>query len=107
MADYHHSIEVIVALLAIGVSITFALPFNTKPCKDCLLDIFYPGLKNDSNFSHYLFTIIVCVSSLIAGLYIPMMSDVITLMGAVSSPLVCFVFPGLFYLKIFPETEKI
>jgi len=102
LADYHNSVEVIVALLAIGVSITFALPFNTKPCKDCLLDIFYPGLKNDSNISHFLFTFIVCISSLIAGLYVPMMSSVITLMGAVSSPLVCFVFPSLFYLKIYP-----
>lgn len=81
----------IVALLAIGVSITFALPFNTKPCKDCLLDIFYPGLKHDSNFSHFVFTILVCTTSLVAGLYVPMMSDVITLMGAVSSPLVNYI----------------
>jgi hypothetical protein len=90
LADYHNSVEVIIALLAIGVSITFALPFNTKPCKDCLLDIFYPGVKVDSNFSHFIFTLIVCFTTLIAGLYVPMMSDVITLMGAVSSPLVIY-----------------
>jgi hypothetical protein len=74
--------------MLIGFNITFALPFNTKPCKDCLVDIFYPGLKFDRNISHFFFTAIICISSLISGLYIPMMSDVITLMGAVSSPLV-------------------
>lgn len=100
LADYHNSIEVTAALLAIGVSITFALPFNTKPCKDCLLDIFAPGVKVDSNFSHFVFTAIVCMTSLIAGLYVPMMSDVITLMGAVSSPLVLCLYHSLGLLRL-------
>jgi len=79
---------VILSLVLIGVSITLALPFNIKPCKDCLLDIFYPGMKVDTNISHFILTAFICITSLLAGLYIPMMSDVITLMGAASSPLV-------------------
>ena len=88
LANYHKYFEVILSLLLIGFSITFALPFNIKPCKDCLLDIISPGLKRDSNSSHFFLVFCIAIASLISALYIPMMSDVITLMGAVSSPLV-------------------
>jgi hypothetical protein len=90
--------------MLIGFNITFALPFNTKPCKDCLVDIFYPGRKFDSNISHFLFTAVICMTSLVSGLYIPMMSDVITLMGAVSSPLVnSYIFIFILGLFCFPN----
>jgi len=61
-ADYHGAVPVILARCALSLSLLAAIPVVSKPTKDSLLDIFQPGVKVDSTFSHVSLTLI-CVFS--------------------------------------------
>jgi len=43
------------------------------------------------------------ISCWLAACLIPNIGDIITLIGATTNPLVGFLFPILFYLKLYPE----
>ena len=102
--SYRDKIPMEVSLCFICVSIIFTFPLNIKPTKDSLLDILYPEEKNESTMKHFMLTfgfffflilmislifIIVCsITSLGAALVIPSVSDVLTILGATTTPFV-------------------
>jgi hypothetical protein len=84
--------------LFLGLSITASMPFCAKPAKDSLQVLF--NIDDSNNYKmHFFLCFVTCFSALFSSMLLSNMSVVFNLVGSVSSPLICFVFPALFYLK--------
>ena len=109
---------IIICLILIGISITLAMPLSIKPSKDSLRDLLFGRYvstseerksllneteyvkKEDSRAKHILLVIAVVYSQMLCGMFIQKMSDAITLLGASAYPMINYVFPIMFYLKL-------
>ena len=112
---------IIMCLILIGISITLAMPLSIKPSKDSLRDLIFGRYvetseeresllseqeyvkKEDSRLKHIFLVIAVVYSQMLCGMFIKKMSDAITLLGASAYPMINYVFPIMFYLKLDPK----
>jgi len=109
---------IIIALVGIGISIVLAMPLSIKPSKESLSDLVFGRYvktdeerrqllleteyvkKQDSKWRHIVLVIIVVYSQMLCGMFIKKMSSAITLLGASAYPMINYIFPCLFYLKL-------
>jgi len=59
-------------------------------------------MTNSENIKVTLITLIGCY---LLAIVVPLISDIITVIGTTTNPLVGFVFPSLFYIKLNPELK--
>jgi amino acid permease len=106
----------IVAVLCIGVSIILAMPLSIKPSKDSLRELLFtkyvkpnkdyllnpePVVKvKESTCLHVTLVTFVVFSQMLCGMFVQKMESVITLMGATAYPMICYIFPCMFFLKL-------
>jgi len=109
---------IVIALIFIGVSIVLAMPLSIKPSKDSLSDLVYGRYvktdeerkallseevyvkKQDSKWRHIILVLVVVYSQMLCGMFVQKMSSAITLLGASAYPMINYIFPCLFYLKL-------
>jgi len=105
---YQNHLLVTLAILLIGFSVIIAMPLSIKPSKDSLRDIIYPfdiddpnsAVNIDSDLRHVVLVFITTYSQMAAGMCFTSIGLVINFLGSSANPLICFVFPCLFYLKL-------
>lgn len=92
----------IFARICVLLTVTVAFPFNVAPCRFAIEKMLYRG-SSPSRFRSVLLTLLVVLSVMFLSLFIPGIDVAFGLLGAVCSSIVCFVFPGAFFLKLFPD----
>jgi amino acid permease len=70
------------------------------PCRDATLSLLYERKPTKRQF--FVVVTVQVFSALGLALVIPNISYVLTVVGTISSPVICFILPCLFYIKAFP-----
>ena len=91
-----------IAVIGLLFTIFAAAPLCVLPSKDTFEELVYPD-KGMSNKQNLLVTIIMCLACYGLAVAIPGISDAITILGCTTNPMIGFILPIVFYLKIFPE----
>jgi len=82
----------------LGISITASMPFCVRPTKESFNAIF--NIDDSNNYKlHFITTFSICFTALLVSILLKNMSIVLNFIGLVSSPLICFIFPAMFYLN--------
>jgi len=95
--------------LLIAVPIVCAMPLTVQPCRDAL----YSLIWKDGVAPLKWHVTIVCGerniglvgTSLLLGYLAPGIGVVISVLGSISSPMICFVLPCLFYIRLQPSRQ--
>jgi amino acid permease len=91
-----------IAIICLIFAIIAAAPTCVLPSKDTFEELVYPE-KGMSNVQNIFVTIGMCVISFGFAVAIPGIGDVITILGCTTNPLIGFIFPIVFYLRIIPD----
>ena len=75
-------------------------PLLLHPCRDATLSLLYERKPTKRQF--FIVVTVQVVSALGFALVIPNISYVLEVVGSISSPVICFTLPCLFYIKAFP-----
>ncbi len=98
--DYDGNIAFSIAIISLLITLFASAPLCILPAKDSFEELYYPeGMSFKVNF---LVTVGMVFGSYLLAVVIPQISDAITILGYTISPLVCFIYPVLFYLKLVP-----
>jgi amino acid permease len=98
-----------IALIGLLFAIFAAAPMCILPSKDTFEELFYSenGMGKKQNI---LVTIGMCLISFALAVAIPGIGDAITILGTTTNPMIGFILPIIFYLKIIddvPQWKKI
>ena len=91
----------LISIGALIVSVFCCSPVGFLCSKDVFEGVYY-GRKM-TKFENTKLTLIQLIVCYLIAISFPLISDVITVIGTTTNPLVGFVFPSIFYLKMFPE----
>ena len=91
---------ILVAFVAIALTIVMAFPLNIFPCRYTLDVLLFGEDREPSTVRHFLLTVTICAAVLITALFVPAINVVFSLMGGTSSAFVCFVLPAMFGIKL-------
>ena len=106
-AKYGHGNAPIILVLStqcdflISVPIVCAMPLTVQPCRDSLYSMVWKD-RPVPKLWHVGIVSGMIVSSFVIGYFAKNIGVVLTFLGSVSNPIICFVLPTLFYLKLFP-----
>jgi len=90
-----------IAVGALLFAVFFATPLQVLPAKDALESmLFTKGMSKSVNIG---LTTIVVFGCYLVSVLMPSINDALTLIGSTTNPLVGFIFPILFYLKMNPN----
>ena len=70
------------------------------PCRDATLSILYH--REPTKRQYFIVVTVEVFSALGLALVIPGIGYVLNVLGTISSPIICFILPCLFYIKAFP-----
>ena len=93
-----------IAVIALIFAIFAAAPVAFLPTKDTIEELFYSE-KGMSNKQNYIITAIMVIGCYIWAVVVPGIGDVITILGFTTNPLIGFILPWYFYLRIVPEAS--
>ena len=88
-----------VAIIGLVFAIFAAAPICVLPSKDAFEEIVYPD-KGMNKKQNIITTIVMCLICFICAVVIPGIADAITILGCTTNPLIGFLLPIIFYLKI-------
>jgi amino acid permease len=91
--------EIAIAQIAVGITVILAFPINVFPLRFTIDALLFPNSSPSKCGIITRTTILVSIATAMA-LCIPKIDIVFALIGSFCSSLVCFILPGLFYLKI-------
>lgn len=91
-----------VAIIGLLFAIFAIAPLCVLPSKDTYEELVYSetGMSNKQNL---IVTICMCVGSYGISVTVPGISEAMTILGCTTNPMIGFIFPTVFYLKIFPS----
>jgi len=104
-----YPILVVICILMMCMAIIVAEPLNVKPAKDGLKDIFWPRRSdengqpietNESMCAHFLLVFFTVYSAVVVAVFAKSAQTVMNILGSSFYSLICFIFPGFFYLKL-------
>lgn len=100
--DYEGNIAFSIAIVTLLLAVFCAAPICVLPSKDSFEELVYAenGMGNKQNTMVTLGMVIGCY---IFAVVIPGIGDALTILGSTTNPLVGFIFPIIFYLKLNPE----
>mmetsp|Transcript_16842 Transcript_16842/g.16719 ORF Transcript_16842/g.16719 Transcript_16842/m.16719 type:complete len:178 (-) Transcript_16842:26-559(-) len=97
----HGNAPVIISSFTMFITVLCGAPLLMHPCRDATLSLVYKGKEYPR--SRYLILVTVLVfSGMGLALIIPNIALVLTLLGSVSNPIICFILPCMFYMKAKP-----
>lgn len=100
LANYNLSQPIIaIAQFAVGLTVALSFPINVFPLRFTVEIMFFPNSPPSKAKFVILTTVLVSLATLLA-LFVPQIDVVFSLLGAVCSSFVCYVLPGLFFLRI-------
>ena len=88
------------ASIAISITVLCGTPLLVHPCRDATLSLLYE--RRPTKKQYFIVVTSQVFSALGIALVIPSISYVLTVIGTISSPVICFVLPCLYYIKAFP-----
>jgi len=88
-----------VAIIGLVFAIFAAAPVCVLPAKDAFEEIVFANGKMTMKWN-VITTIIMCIICYVCAIVIPGIGDVITILGCTTNPLIGFILPIVFYLKI-------
>jgi amino acid permease len=92
---------VITGFACMAFAVTMAYPLNIFPIRYSVETIlFYHRPSLESRFMKIVIAVVAVGTSLVAAVYIPSINLVFELVGATTGSFVCFIGPGLLYLKL-------
>ena len=97
--DYQGNVAFSIALVTLTIAVFAAAPMCVLPSKDSYEALIYGDKKMTSKQNLWL-TITFAFGCLFFALIIPGISDAITILGYTINPIIGFIFPCLFYLKL-------
>jgi len=101
--DYQGNIWFLISIGSLIVSVFCCAPVGFICQKDIFESLYYKRrMTNSENIKVTLITLIGCY---LLAIVVPLISDIITVIGTTTNPLVGFVFPSLFYIKLNPELK--
>jgi len=101
-----YPIIVIICIISMCMSLVIAQPFNIKPAKDGLTNLFKPrsnasrDRSNESSFQRFIYVSITLYSAVFVVLFSESAQMIMNILGASFFSIICFTFPSMFYLKI-------
>lgn len=109
MYDPAKQIPALIAIVLLSVAIVVPLPLIFKPCRDCVAILIYP--KDPlHNCIHYPLSIGLAAVNLVvcsaAVIYSVGMGQMLTYVSGATSPLMCLLFPFMFFTHIFARSKS-
>ena len=99
--DYNGNVAFSIAIVSLIITLVASAPLCILPAKDSFEELlFADGMSSRVNF---LTTCGMVGVSFFLAVLIPQISDAITILGYTVSPLVGFIYPVAFYLKLVPN----
>ncbi|OMJ74585.1 hypothetical protein SteCoe_26442 [Stentor coeruleus] len=100
-ADYgEDNIPIIIASIAIAITLICGTPLVFQPCRIATLSILF---QKEPTKKQYFFIVTGLVfSALGLALATPNIGYALNIIGTISSPIVCFILPCMYYIKAFP-----
>ncbi|OMJ86424.1 hypothetical protein SteCoe_12087 [Stentor coeruleus] len=100
-AKYHNGdVPIIIASMAIAITVLCGTPLLVHPCRDATLSILYQ--RRPTKKQYFLVVTIEVFSALGLALVIPNIGYVLNVLGTISNPIICFILPCMYYIKAFP-----
>lgn len=97
-----------IGVILLTVAIVVPLPLIFKPCKDCIALLVYPK-DPDHKWIHYPMCLGLAVLNLMLCCFAVVnnvgMNQMLTYVSGSTSPLMCLVFPFMFFTKIFGKAK--
>ncbi|CAI2361009.1 unnamed protein product [Moneuplotes crassus] len=94
-----------VAKIALMLTVACGTPLCVLPAKDAFEEIYVPGRK--LSFKQNIFTtLVMLLGCFLCAVLIPNIGDAITIFGCTLNPLMGFILPAVFYLKIVEDEKK-
>eukprot|EP00743_Colponemidia_sp_Colp-15_P003816 GILK01004116.1.p1 GENE.GILK01004116.1~~GILK01004116.1.p1 ORF type:complete len:562 (+),score=86.08 GILK01004116.1:152-1687(+) len=97
--DIPSDLMVMFAEIAMVFTLLLAFPLNIFPCRYTIDIMLFLG-KPPSRIRFILLTVLVVGAALALAIAVPGINVVFELLGGTSSAFVCFILPGLFYLRL-------
>lgn len=96
---HYDNVAFTIAIIGLVFAIFAAAPVCVLPAKDAFEEIVYPESKMSMK-ANIITTIIMCICCYVCAIVIPGIGDAITILGCTTNPLIGFLLPIMFYLKI-------
>eukprot|EP00475_Leptophrys_vorax_P022189 TRINITY_DN301_c0_g1_i1.p1 TRINITY_DN301_c0_g1~~TRINITY_DN301_c0_g1_i1.p1 ORF type:complete len:546 (-),score=117.74 TRINITY_DN301_c0_g1_i1:1392-3029(-) len=86
------------AQLCVGFTLIVAYPLNLLPCRNTMEMMLFAEKQPSKTRKFVLTCFIICMSTILA-IIVPGINAVFVIMGSVCSSIICYILPGVFYLK--------
>jgi len=102
-ANYHSSLPILIGKLGLCICVIFALPLSVYPMRDMTGYLLWPDEMPVKKWKHFGIASVIVVSAMIVACFVSSVGAVSAFTGASTNPVVCYILPCAFFLKLSPE----
>jgi amino acid permease len=97
---YHGSAYIEASMFVMSIGVVLSTPLSVLPCKDAIEELILGQTRIFSDLEDACVTVLVITACCMFALVLPNIGDALVVVGATTNPVIGFILPCAFWLKI-------